>query len=1013
MAGFPNIPISTTAAAVETVQAGPPLTPKKILEKAYNSVQAFNKGLQGITMIIVYGNKTKPVELVDFRDNEKRNEIKYAIRNIGENPSLLNVVNTLEVINTYDLCNPLMFAINNLFPPGSGVANAFGDAQEFIDELVGKFRKFSLVGGTMENVATPVGGSLEFKIGKIELNTRDENKFTRGSFVTITQNENPKVTSLMRGSIDEVNRNGYIINVESISPSTPPYERNKNGDVITDDANIPVLATFNNFTIEGENQLVSDVNSIGNDLVDIANDLRGFDFVTVENALKAVPNSFPGARALKKALKDINDEIEDIQRRNLEGTSSIADSSQAVGGLLAGGLTAEEVISKSRKLRDAYSKILPYTDLKFALQEVFKKQITSINQFLRDFIPYEELAKIVGIINTTAKTIVAIIDFAIALITTINNIIKMIVVVLKVIRVVIKVIRFVIAPIPSLLTTVGMIERPTNILTKIEDGVSTAIDLLVKISREFNKTIGLLSFGKTYLQYLIRETAELQAKLESCEGLNSSGFQESMNEASRNSFFALKRLLDTIPNLDKFEAGQQGVAEVNKTGATTFVIIDGKGTIMALPDTVFGYDEYGNIVFYGDLTSLSTGVNFEDTLGQDFRSKLQYYTFNKFEAAKHGPLVQAAENIYLDSQIVADANDSFGNFQEIYLGYTLKIQEDKPIDKNKQNLLRRRGIALDSENNIVAATDLTFSDDLPGIINELKYKLNIRIKEGIIGINTSDKQPNQISDSETLDLVENLGANPIAVNNIKAQSNNRTTSNISSGKAGNSIEGKPIDPNEPIETRIGGAPFVQDQSMGGGNITGASSKSDKESPSRVINTRALIDPILEEQKVNNPEVKAISDMLSTLTTVDSATLSNLLKSPNSQNLSDTELFNTLKEQVLSTVDPNPNKVEEVKRKTSQWYEGLRNSTRLEWEQLTLNYRPPQQPAPPDYEDYFTQVEEQALPQWIRTLQRQKYTDTEIQYGISDMNIRDKYQLKLGPEPNKVEVTLRPAFRRKS
>jgi hypothetical protein len=58
----------------------------------------------------------------------------------------------------------------------------------------------------------------------------------------------------------------------------------------------------------------------------------------------------------------------------------------------------------------------------------------------------------------------------------------------------------------------------------------------------------------------------------------------------------------------------------------------------------------------------------------------------------------------LDSQIVADPNDAFGNFQEIYLGYTLKIQEDKPIDKNKQNLLRRRGIALDSENNIVAAT---------------------------------------------------------------------------------------------------------------------------------------------------------------------------------------------------------------------------------------------------------------------------------------------------------------------
>jgi hypothetical protein len=998
---------------IQPINAGVSTEPKKILEKAYNSIQSFNKGLQNVVMIIVYGNKTKPVELVDFRDSEKRNEIKYAIRNIGENPSLLNVVNTLEVINTYDLCNPLMFAINNLVPPGSEVANAFDSVQEEINELVDSFRKFSLVAGVIENIATPVGGSLEFKTGKIELNTRDENKFTRGSFVTITQNENPKVTSLMRGSIEEVNRNGYIINVESISPSTPPYQRNNNGDVITDDANIPVLATFNNFTIEGENQLVSDVQGIGNDLVDISNDLRGFDFISVELALKSIPNSFPGVRALKKAIKDINDEIKDIQNRNQSGASDIADQAQTAGSLLAGGFTAEEAIAKSRKLRDAYNKILPYTDLKFALQEGFKKDIENINRFLRDFIPFEELAAVVGVINKTAKTVVAIIDFAIALITTINNIIKAVVIVLKVIRVVLKVIQLVIAPIPSLLTTVGMIEKPTNFISKIQDGISRAIDLLIKISREFNKTIGLLSFGKTYLQYLIKETAELQAKLESCPGLNKTGFSESMNEASRNSFFALKRLLDTIPNLDKFEAGQQGVAEVNKTGATTFVVIDGKGTIMVLPDSVFGYDEFGNIVFYGDLTSLATGVSFEDTLGQDFRSRLNYYTFNKFEAAKHGPLIEAAENIYSDSQIVADSGDAFGNFQEIYLGYTLKIQEDKPVDKNKQNLLRRRGIALDSENNIVAATSLTFSDDLPGIINELKYKLKIRVNEGIIGINTSDKQPNQISDSDALDLAENLGSNPLALSNIKAQSNNRATSNISSGNASNSIEGKSINPNDPTETRIGGGAFTKDETMGEGNIMGASSVGDKESPSRIINTRALLNPILEEQRTNNPEVKAISDMLNTLSSVDSTTLNNLLKSPGSQDLSDTELFNTLKEQILSTVDPNPNKVEEVKRKTAQWYEGLRNSTRLEWEQLTLNYRPPQRPAPPEYETYFTQVEELALPQWVRTLQRAKYTDTEIQYGISDVNIRDKYQIKIGPEPNKVEVTLRPAFRRKS
>jgi hypothetical protein len=198
--------------------------------------------------------------------------------------------------------------------------------------------------------------------------------------------------------------------------------------------------------------------------------------------------------------------------------------------------------------------------------------------------------------------------------------------------------------------------------------------------------------------------------------------------------------------------------------------------------------------------------------------------------------------------------------------------------------------------------------------------------------------------------------------------------------------------------------------MGDGDTLGASSTQDGESNSRFIDTTTILSDIIQEQQDNDPKVQAIKNTFSILNSVDPNTINNLLKSPGSQNLSDTELFNTLKQQILSTVDPNPNKIKEVRRKTEHWYEGLRNSTRLEWEQLTLNYRPPQQPSPPNYETYLTQIEELALPQWIGTLQRQKYTETEIQYGIDDVNIRDKYQIKIGPEPNKVKVTLRPAFR---
>ena len=979
---------------------------KKIIDAAYNGLTMFAIKMQDISIIALYANK-EPIAIEDFRNSAKRGQIKSAIQNIGKNPGLVNVANTLEVINTYDFCNPLNFAISNLFPPGSPVANTFNNIQEDLNAIVNSVRKFNIADSVKQNIAVAADEPIPFTIQRIQLSTNDENTFTKGSIVSVTQTEDPKVTSIMRGSVEEVVGSLYTINVESVSPPVPPYRKGRLGNPLLDETGQPLLAEYNNFLIEGPSQISSDASEIATNLESLNNDLRNINFVSLRTSIDSLPSTISGISNLKSSVR----EIEQIVNQQ---TGEIVDVTGTAQNFLAGNLTLEQVLLRSRKIRDFYNKILPFTDLKFAITTLFKKQITDINRTLRDFIPYDEIAFLVRQVAYITQFVLKLVDFLLAIIVTINNMIKTVNVILKVIKTVLNIIKKVLKFLPLIpFIPAIVIEAPIDFIQKLEDGIQSAIDKLEKLSNEYTLAENYLGFVKFYLQIVVKETATLAAKLESCENLDNTGLQESLLEASRNSFFALKNLLETVPNLDKYEAGQYGTAEVNKTGATTFVVIDGFGTLMTLPDSVFGFDEFGNILFYGDLTSLSTGINFEDTLGQDFRSRLQYYTFNKFEAAKHGPLIESADNLYLERQIVADPEDAFGNFQEVYLGYTLKIQEDKPIDKNKQDLLRRRGIALDSNNNIVAATDLTFSNNLPGIINELKYKLKIKLQEGIIGINTSDKLPNDISDSDALDLAEDIGVNQLELNNIKAKSNNRAQSNISSGKAGNLIEGKPIDPNEPIETRIGGQPFTQDESMGGGNITGASSIQNKEASSRLIDTTSFLDSIIKEQQENDPRIKAISDSLKTLTSVDSKTLSNILKSPNSQNLSDEELFNTLKEQVISSFDPNPIKIEEVKKKTAQWYEGLRKSTRIEWEQLTLMYRPPQQPVPPNYEDYFTQVEEQALPQWIKTLLRSGYTENEIQIGISNPDIRDKWQLKIGPEPNKVEVTLRPAFRRKS
>ena len=87
---------------------------------------------------------------------------------------------------------------------------------------------------------------------------------------------------------------------------------------------------------------------------------------------------------------------------------------------------------------------------------------------------------------------------------------------------------------------------------------------------------------------------------------------------------------------------------------------------------------------------------------------------------------------------------------------------------------------------------------------------------------------------------------------------------------------------------------------------------------------SLVTPLLQKQKEQNPEFKAIQDVFGhNWNLLNPAKVSEILNKPGSENMSDEELLSTLKAQVLSSMDPNPDKVEELKRKTSQWYEGLR------------------------------------------------------------------------------------------
>ena len=996
-------------------------SPKKILEDAYNGLQPFARQLEVLGLELVYGRNQQPV---NFANNERSSEIVVAVKNIRENPSLQNIHSTLEVVNTYDVCNPLQFAVGQLFPPGSEVANIFNGVQGQINEIVNAFRGFNIAEGTNEvnavAVPDPLGeeefGTLPFKLGKIELEVgfqgtnrrgRDEGIIPNGSYVTITQTEDPKVTSVMRGQVDnsfdtDLGKS-YVINIESISPSIPPYEKTKNGDVVTDETGEPVEAQYSTFKIEYANILSSNVQDLSKDLIGLTNSLQSIGITEVAAQINNLPSTIPGIGTLKGLFKDIIGIVNEVGTAGAQ----VANVTGTTGQALAGNLSAEDVIDRVRVLRDFYNKILPYTNITFAIQEIFKKQIESVNNFLRNVIPYDQIAAVIKVVVFLSRIVLSIINTIITFLSFINNIIKTITSILKVIKIVLKVIRAVIKILPALFVPVGAIETVTTFLKKIEDAIQTGIDVLQNISRGIDSIIGTLSFVRYYLQLVIAESVKFAAKLESCNDLTTPGFSASANEASRNNFIALRNLLDAIPNLDKFKQPDGLPRDPNNGGPTTFVVVDGAGTIMPLRDSVFGFDENGNILFYGDLVSLATGVNFENTLGQDFRGKLQYYTFNKFtNTDSQRALIEAAENTFTQNQTtIADPEDRFGNFQELYLGYTIKIQEDRPTDQNENNLLRRRGIALDSSDKIVATTDLTFSDNLEQIVTEVKYKLKLYVDQGIIGINTLDKSSNQISDSDALGLAEDIGVNPIGANNVKAESNNRAASNINP-KFDNSIEGTSISNAQPTETRIGNAPFTPiDEAPAASSISG------KGSSSKIINVDSLVTPLMERQKEQNPEFKAIQDVFNTLSSLSPGKVGEILNKPGSENMSDDELLTTLKESVLSSLDPNPDKVEDLQKKTAIWYEGLRKKTRIDWEQLTINFRKPKDPVPP-YEDYYDQIEGQELPKWIKLLTRQRYTETEIQMGVDDVRIRDKYQIKFGPDSS-VKVILRPAFKKRN
>ena len=1014
---------------------------KVFVVKAYN---AANKTVNKVTTInqqVIFGREgNRTVQPIDFNNEVERNRFVTNINTFTKDPSLVNALSVLQILNSYDLCNPFMFITSNLFPPGSQVANTFNAAQSKINEIVSTFENFSIVDGIREVSATArnsisnisdaelvFGGNSElvgipFQTGKIFLNIKSTDKISKGSLVTITQTNDNKITSRMTGQVElstpsSNNTQTLTINVNSIYPYDPPTES---------DGTTKKL--FTQFLVEYETKTSSDVRELGENLIELSDSLRNIGLVDLATELNALPDFIPGVSTLKDAIVNVVTIIEEISnqaiatdQQNITGTA---------GQFLVGNLTTAQVISRVRVLRDFYSKIRPYTNLNFTIQTFFEDEIAGINRFLRNVIPYRALSLLVSIVNSLSTGALGTVNFVIGLLKALSSTLKTINTVLKTIRFVLKAARLAIKAVPSLFTTVGIIETTTNVIGDMLRAVQYGIDFITILQNASDALLRQLQLTKYYLELLLREGAKLQASLESCTGLNNSSLGFSINQANRNNFVALQNLLSTIPQLNlNLRVDNSDLAN----GAGTFVTLE-DGSILILPDSVFGYDESGNIVFYGESSeSLSTGVNFNNTLGQEFRSKLQYYTFNKFKNPEKlnrvRNSIEQAEALYLQNQArrgglnqttIADPEDRFGNFQELYLGYTLKIQEERRVDQNSNILLRRRGIALDSNSKIVASTELTFSTDLATIVQEIKIKINQFVQQGIIGTNTMDPDSNQVSDDDALNLAASYNANTLGLNNLKATENDKALSDVinpGSNLSTNNTQGdiitstdtpgvlgvsNTIASNNTVETRIGNEPFsspdsnnrvttVQNTPVNTPNNTPMQVTGNKAPAiNKKIDLQKITDKSLNDFITSNASLKGIQDSLSTISSLSPTQLSKMLSGPGSENLNEEELIAKLKANIFSELNPNPDKVNEVRSKVDTFTDALRNVIRAEWEAAT-RYVDEEYKVP--FEVYYNEVEDDKIKDFIQQLNRsQLYTEEEISLGITRTEIQDKYQI---------------------
>ena len=979
----------------------------QMVVKAGNGAKKFLEKLEEVSLAATYGKKTFNSEDLAAYDPSDPKQRKNILRRVEffRDPSVESLTTLLKTLNGYELCNPFSFALSQAQNaidknfeeknPGEPTpSEKFNQFQGKVRDIFERFRNFSLFPGVAEVTGATVNGNpvaIERRQKfDITFPSQDQPYPVTQDTTFIFRSTNPSIAASMSGKVIAINGNTFTVDISSATTIEPPI-----------DPETKQPALFSTFDVEFGKQLSTDVIALSEELSTVADALKELGYQDILNDLNGIPDNFPGVGKIKATFTKIGAFIDKI------GTvgSQIGDEAEGASQFLAGGLTSREVLEGSRLFQDFFRKIEPIVNFQNSIITGYKNTVEDLNNILRNAIPFEELSKFIKFVTDFARIIQGVVSMLIVLLKTINFIVKTVTTILKVFKVVIKVIKVAIVALPSLFTTVGIIQQISDKLDQAEEALGTAIIFLENISKFLERITRSLQVLKNALGVLIEEGTKLAAKLGSCAAMKGNGMENGMEYMVNQLRNSLRNLTGASPGEDYYPddpnaPGRGLIASQLPDGVNSFVRLP-NGEIMFVNDSIIGFDENGNLIFFGDLTSLSTGVSFNDTLGQSFRNRnLKFYTFDKFRNSQ-ASMLDAADRLANERNNRVqeiDPTDRFGNFAEVYRGYTIKIQEEEEENPNAQKATRRRGIALDSNERLVVSTSLTFSDNLSGIVNEVKFLLDRDISEGILGVNTSDSQANEPSDSDAINLAKTIGANPIAVNNIEAENNNKTASTV-----------KPIPPTE-NPTRIGNRPFTKDDNKP------SQQREDGQSPRKAINTGGIASKGIQQFIKDTPSLSGLANNLNTINKATPSQLSNILREPGIENLTEEELVEKLKGEILSSIDPNPEKIDEVKEKTRQWYEGIRSKARADFDRIKLSASIPKgggrvfsNAESYEFEPFVSKIEEQEIPKWIKLLQRSGYTENEINAGLQGEGIKDKYDIKI-TDSGKIEVRKKTAFK---